>query len=329
VQIAERKLFLQKENDDTADIYQYINIIDDNPPDRPYIVDIEHAASLVSFVPDEGRIKKVLKFLQNPNCKAVECMSEAAAGSLKKMLGKNYGSVESKVKVLYPAVPEADNSLKPDYEFISKKSPAIKMLFVGNQAYLKGLEEVLEAVKRLKVGADKLEFHVISNDGKPVVEAYGLENAKLYEPNFSKNAIITKFYLTSDVFVMPTKEDTFGLAILDALSCGTPVITTKQFAMPELVTDGVDGMLVKIDKPLLDTVGVPNKEDMASVTESNLNEGMVEQLMDAFSEILKGKIDLNKMGAEGKKKFVKGGQFSVDTRNKKLLETYNHALKVS
>jgi glycosyltransferase involved in cell wall biosynthesis len=326
VRIVEKKLFLPKESDDSIDLYQYINIIDDNPPDKPYIVDIEHAASLVSFVPDQGRIRKVLKFLQNPNCKAVECMSGAAMRTLEQMLGDDYGSIAKKVKVLYPAVPEADDSIKPDDEYI-KKSTSVKMLFVGNQAYLKGLEEVLEALKRLKIGSDKLELHVISNDGKPVVEQYGLKNVRLYEPKFPKHEIISKFYLPADVFIMPTKEDTFGLAILDALSCGTAVITTKQFAMPELVTDGVDGMLVKIEKPLLDTVIVPNKEDMASVTEPNLNEGMVEKLMEVFEKILSGKIDLKKLGKAGKKKFTDGGRFSVSTRNKELLKTYKQALK--
>ncbi len=329
VHLFERTFFLRKEDGEPVDLYHYINIIDEHPPQTPYVVDIEHAASLVSFTPDEQRIKKVVAFLQNPYCKSIDCLSDAAKRSLKKLLGTKYASIADKVHVVYPALQEIDHSFSADFSYISNTTSSLKLLFVGNQAYLKGLEEVLEAVKRInqKFSPAKLELHVISGDGKPEVEKYNLKNVSLYAPSFSKKDILCKFFIPADVFVMPTKEDTFGMAILDSLACSTPVISTKQFAVPELVSDGVDGLLVKIDKPLLDTVSVPDKDDMASVTEPNMDISMVEQLVDMLSKILENKVDLKKFGKHGQAKVKYGGKFAVNTRNKELLRIYEAALR--
>jgi len=47
----------------------------------------------------------------------------------------------------------------------------------------------------------------------------------------------------SDVFVFPSRFDTFGLAILEALACGTPAAAHDEIAVRDIITDGVDGCL--------------------------------------------------------------------------------------
>jgi len=47
----------------------------------------------------------------------------------------------------------------------------------------------------------------------------------------------------SDVFILPSETESFGLAALEALSCGVPVIATSVGGLPELVADGVTGFL--------------------------------------------------------------------------------------
>lgn len=48
----------------------------------------------------------------------------------------------------------------------------------------------------------------------------------------------------ADIFVLPSLAEAFGLAIVEALFLGTPVISTRVGAIPEIVEDGVDGILV-------------------------------------------------------------------------------------
>ena len=48
----------------------------------------------------------------------------------------------------------------------------------------------------------------------------------------------------SDIFALPTDVDTYGYAILEAMAAGLPVVAPRHAAIPELVVDGVTGLLV-------------------------------------------------------------------------------------
>ena len=55
-----------------------------------------------------------------------------------------------------------------------------------------------------------------------------------------------QYYLASDIFVLPTREDVWGLVVNEAMACGLPVITTNKCgAGIELIENGVNGMIVK------------------------------------------------------------------------------------
>jgi len=48
----------------------------------------------------------------------------------------------------------------------------------------------------------------------------------------------------ADLFLLPSDEESFGLAALEAMACEVPVIATKVGGVPEVVTHGVDGYLI-------------------------------------------------------------------------------------
>jgi N-acetyl-alpha-D-glucosaminyl L-malate synthase BshA len=48
----------------------------------------------------------------------------------------------------------------------------------------------------------------------------------------------------ADLFLLPSDEESFGLAALEAMACEVPVIATNVGGLPEVLTDGVDGYLI-------------------------------------------------------------------------------------
>jgi glycosyltransferase involved in cell wall biosynthesis len=54
---------------------------------------------------------------------------------------------------------------------------------------------------------------------------------------------MNNLYKKSDIFVLPTYRDSYGLVIQEALSWGMPIITTDQYAIGEMVKDSYNGFI--------------------------------------------------------------------------------------
>lgn len=50
----------------------------------------------------------------------------------------------------------------------------------------------------------------------------------------------------ADVFLLPSETESFGLAALEALSCGIPVVASRVGGIPEVITDGEEGLLYEV-----------------------------------------------------------------------------------
>jgi len=54
-----------------------------------------------------------------------------------------------------------------------------------------------------------------------------------------------EYYAASDIFVLPTIYEPFGLVIVEAMASGLPVITSRVAGAADLITDGVNGLLLR------------------------------------------------------------------------------------
>jgi glycosyltransferase involved in cell wall biosynthesis len=50
----------------------------------------------------------------------------------------------------------------------------------------------------------------------------------------------------TDLFLLPSSSESFGLAALEAMSCGAPVVASNAGGLPEVVEDGVSGHLLPV-----------------------------------------------------------------------------------
>lgn len=105
----------------------------------------------------------------------------------------------------------------------------------------KGLETVLEALGKksisyplLVLGEGNRQYY------QSICDRYALKNVHF----LGKQKDIERFFRAADVFILPTQYEPFGLVILEALSCGVPVITSRCAGAAELIQDGQEGFLL-------------------------------------------------------------------------------------
>jgi glycosyltransferase involved in cell wall biosynthesis len=82
------------------------------------------------------------------------------------------------------------------------------------------------------------------------VDALGLGDAvKL--PGFLPQDDMPQFYAALDVLAHPSIEEPFGLAVVEAMACSRPVVAIDGGGIPEIIRNGVDGLLVAAEQPQL------------------------------------------------------------------------------
>lgn len=126
--------------------------------------------------------------------------------------------------------------------------PERKMIvFVGQFIYRKGVEVLLKAL----ANCDK-EMGVYIIGGEPTEQykelAAASGNRNIHFISFLKKDILLKYYQAADLFVLPTREDIWGLVVNEAMGMGLPVISTERcLAALELVSNGMSGWIVPVD----------------------------------------------------------------------------------
>src|SRR5947207_13809257 len=57
---------------------------------------------------------------------------------------------------------------------------------------------------------------------------------------------MNQFLVVSDILLLPSELESFGLVALEAMACEVPVIATRVGGIPEVVRDGIDGFLYEV-----------------------------------------------------------------------------------
>jgi len=316
--------------DKDIDLFFFAGIM---PPDnfnKPFVIDLEHVFSIFDFqTPSRKKKNEVFQILKSPYCKKIMPWSRAAQKTLKEFYQDDYKYLKSKTEVVYPALPnytdiynrEKDNS-------IVKENKNLKLLFIGRDIYRKGLHEVLPAFLSLYKKHKNIEIHCITNYNDKFKEEYNHPNIHFYPYTFKHTDLIKKFFMTCDLFIMPTHTDTFGMVYLEALSAGLPIIATKQFATPEFLKEGVNGYFVNsknlfLNDPKLKAEECDKKIEKYKTTE----ESLVMDIEDKLEYLLNNPNIFKKFKRNSPKEFESGGKFSFKKRNNQLKRIFTEAVK--
>ena len=127
----------------------------------------------------------------------------------------------------------------------------LKLGFIGNGFIRKGGDLLLKVHQ--EQFADLAHLTLVTHD--PPKGLTGLRNVDIRTevPWFE---LMTSVLPGFDLFVFPTRFDYSPYAVIEAMSAGVPVISTRVGAIPEMIEDGVGGFLIEANReaPLADRV---------------------------------------------------------------------------
>lgn len=121
------------------------------------------------------------------------------------------------------------------------------IISVGQYIYRKGYDILIEACKHID---PSIGVYVIggkeTKEYKLQKEQLNLDNIQFIE--FKTKYELEEYYKLSDLFVLPTREDIWGLVINEAMSYGLPIITTEKcVAGLELIKNEINGYIVPVE----------------------------------------------------------------------------------
>lgn len=154
---------------------------------------------------------------------------------------------EEKIKVIYHGLDHEKFRILADIEDIkrdlsNKYGVGSFILQVANLFPRKNIPTLIKAFFKIKhhgvphklviVGGKRWNYEEIQK----TIEELNLQKEVLLVGSVPEDDLV-KFYNAADLFVLPTLHEAFGLPILEAMACGTPVITSNVYAMPEIAGD--------------------------------------------------------------------------------------------
>ncbi len=146
-----------------------------------------------------------------------------------------YGIDPSKVFTVHNAV---DFDSFKDYN-IKRNLPEKIVTFLGRITYQKGPEYFIEAANKVLKRCDNVRF-VMAGSGdmynKSIrrVAKLGI-STKFHFTGFLRGSDVQKMFAQSDVYVMPSVSEPFGISPLEAMRSGVPTIISKQSGVAEVL----------------------------------------------------------------------------------------------
>ncbi len=132
-----------------------------------------------------------------------------------------------------------------------KREREVRLLAIGRMVPKKGFDVLLKSFAMIKRD-DPCVRLIMIGDGPEhdtlQLLARDLELSKIEWRGAQEHKAVIRSIETSDLVVVPSREEPFGLVALEAMASGKPVIATRVGGLPE-VLDGADAVLVEPDNP--------------------------------------------------------------------------------
>lgn len=208
------------------------------------------------------------------------------------------------------ALPNAINLkeyLKTAREHLNSSDPSglLHVLYLGYIGKAKGSFDIIETAQiAIQRGYD-WQFKLVGGELSPgenemLHEKIRTESLKdyviIHKPVFGPDK--RGFFRWADIFVYPSYSEGMPMAVIEAMACGLPVVASKVGGLPDLITDGVNGLLV--------------------------DPGCPDQIVDAIQKLAEDPMLRQSMGRQGYERTV--NEYDIENRVLQLIDIYSSVL---
>lgn len=115
------------------------------------------------------------------------------------------------------------------------------VLFIGEEFHRKGGDLLLRAFAQARLHVPEARLRIVTRGPIPV--GYSLENVEIF-PSSWERQVIADHYRQADVFVLPSRLETWGDVLLEAMAFGLPCVGVRGQAMEDIIQHEATGLLV-------------------------------------------------------------------------------------
>ncbi len=154
------------------------------------------------------------------------------------------------------AVEVVPNFIDPERYERARRSPGARrwarpgervLVHISNFRPVKRVLDVVEVFRRVREEVDCRLLLVGDGPDRAKLEQRCREIDLCDAITFLGNLpLVEEVLVGADLFLLPSEQESFGLAALEALACAVPVIATRTGGLPEVVRHGVDGFLLPV-----------------------------------------------------------------------------------
>ena len=250
--------------------------------------------------------REAIKIIVSNLADKTDCITTPSK-SMKKIV-ENYG-IKNRIEVIPNAIHLI--SFKEDDELKRakiKKKYKLKeddkiILFVGRVALEKSIDKLIKALAIIKKRSICKEKLLIVGNGPAMGELKQLARTLKVEEDVIFTGTVSyeeiqHYYKMAYVFTIASTTETFGIVTIEALASGVPVVAVKAPGAVDILTDGLDGLLVDDD---------------------------VEKFANALEEIIK-EPELGEKLSQGALKTSE--KYNIDTISERMLNLYREVIEI-
>ncbi|OGK24250.1 hypothetical protein A3A46_01560 [Candidatus Roizmanbacteria bacterium RIFCSPLOWO2_01_FULL_37_13] len=180
------------------------------------------------------------------------------------------------------------------------KDNGLVFISVGRYSLQKGFDIALEAIAKFNEvykNNDAKFLFIGGGELKPLIQEYSKKNKNIIDFGYVTYEQIPQLYAKSDIYLLSSREEPFGLVLVEAWSSGIPVLATKTEGPKDMLKPGINGWFIE-------TV---NKD------------GIFNGIINIYKNYLSGKSYLDKFELNCRKT---GKLFSIDTTAKRMQSAF-------